>query len=187
MTITIFYITSCAIALTGLLFVWECGLRPLMLDNFRDKVFVVRDRLYLLAQEQRIDCNSEAYRAVEQFLNGVIRYAHRFSLSSFLLTTRAYREGSLGAEASSSTALLQKIGAVQDVAVRNELNALVTDITYLLPRYIALSSLPFMICTAIYLMLRNSVPAVVKTKQAAVTTFKEEAFLSAKYERLATA
>lgn len=173
MTTAIFYTTSIVISVIGICAVWQLGLKPLMLDNFRDSLFFTRDRLYALAREGRIDCDSDAYRAVEQFINSVIRYAHRFTFMSFILwSTEANRLKIADEQAAPAIPLSGCIGALDDPALRTELSNIVQEILILLPRYIAKSSLMFIVGSAIYLAFRSVSPFIARSKQQAVESYE---------------
>ena len=178
----IFYITSIVTSATGIFAVWQLGLRKLRLDDFRDNLFAVRDRLYSLAQEGRIDCDAGAYRAVELFLNSLIRYAHRFTFMSFLLSVWDYDESqAYEGRVSSTQMMLEQIDKVTDNSVRDELQSIVRSATNLLPHYIAHSSLMFMLSSLVYVIFRSVSPRVEKSKQQAVESFETEAYRDSEF------
>ena len=182
MNSAIFYLTSMAISATGIFAVWQLGLKKLRLDDFRDALFLVRDRLYALAQSGQIECDSGAYRAVEIFLNSLIRYAHRFTFMSFLLSVRDYDSSKAFEGNDSPTAIMFKqVNGVSDEAVRAELLGIVSSATALLPHYIARSSLMFMLSGVFYLLFRSVSSRVERSKQQAVESFEAEAYRDAKF------
>ena len=183
MNFGVFYITSIVLSIAGLAALWEFGIKPLQLDNFRDSLFLVRDKLYLLAREGGIEHDAPAYRAVELLINSMIQYAHRFTFLSFLLSMH-WREKH-PQQIDHAANLLAAIDTVGDHRVREELRAIVVQATRLLPNYIGKSSLAFMALSGGYLLLRAASPRVASGKDAAVRTFTSDAYESAKTERYA--
>ena len=57
---------------------WHLGIRPYLLDRFREELFIIRDDLFDYAAEGHIDFDDPNYGAVREWLNGSIRLAHRF-------------------------------------------------------------------------------------------------------------
>jgi hypothetical protein len=182
MTAPIFYLSSLVFSATAIFALWQLGLKRLMLDDFRDSLFVTRDRLYVLAREGRIDCDDEAYRSVEMFINRTIQYAHRFTFLSFLFSI--IHEPDAVAQPSANSPweeMLKQIEKVKDDSVRLELTSLVREVMTLLPRYIGKSSLMFMISTIIYVVFRSFSPSIASGKQQAIKTFEVEAYRDAKF------
>lgn len=186
MTPAVFYVSSLVFSITGLFALWHFGIKELMLDDFRDSIFLIRDRLYALGKSNRLAYDSEAYRAVELFLNSVIRYAHRFSFSSFVLI-RVDEEKAYAESAPSAVVITNKINAVQDETVRRELNGMLEEVAMLLPHYIAKSSMMFILGSLIYYALRSVSTRVANSKREAVETFEREAVREANFSKYATA
>ena len=186
---SIFYLTVSVLALGCLWFLWQFGVRPLLLDNFRDAVFAQRDELYALAQSGRIQCESAAYRTVEKFLNGVIRYAHRFTFSSLVLghleMDKARERGDF---VDFSKEMFLEIEAVGDPFVKQELSRVVSRVGNLIPRFVAKSSLLFMMFALVYLAVRLFQPMLASDKKKeAVSAWEREAHLAATSDEYAVA
>lgn len=178
----IFYITSMVVSITGIFVVWQLGLKKLRLDDFRDALFVVRDRLYELAQSDQIDCDSGAYRAVELFINSLIRYAHRFTFMSFIMSMWDYDSDKAFEGGDSPTqAMFRQVNGVRDEKVRDELISIIRAATSLLPHYIARSSLMFMLSALFYVVFRSVSPRVEDSKRQAVESFETGAYREAKF------
>ena len=80
-----------------------------------------------------------------------------------------------------------KIAALPSEKARTELQRIVADITMLLPRYIAKSSLGFMTAALVYFTFRTVSPAIAREKERAITTFEREAYEAAKSDVYAAA
>ncbi|HZL27743.1 MAG TPA: hypothetical protein VFC39_14555 [Acidobacteriaceae bacterium] len=188
MTFPVFYISSIAFSGIGIFALWQLGLKRLMLDNFRDSLFITRDRLYALVREGRITCNDPAYRALELFINRTIRYAHRFTFLSFAFSVWHLETVKETASYSSqSRAMLEAVDAIKDESVKSELNALIGEVLILLPNYIARSSVMFMFGSLIYVAFRSVSPLIAQSKEKAVHTFEVEAYRDARFEGYASA
>lgn len=162
-------IAMCAL---GCLFIlWELGFRLLFLEDFRDSLFVVRDRLYALAQQDLISCDSPEYRSVEILINGLIRFAHRFS---FLMLVRARVLRSVEENSAAddfAMALINNINAVQDTRVRTELQNVVVETGVLLSKYIAKGSFCLIVLSA-----WRRIHSVPRLEKEAVSAIEREAY-----------
>jgi hypothetical protein len=54
--------------------------RNLEIDEFRQKVFALRDEMFDFASDGRISFDHPAYGQLRLLMNGVVRYGHRMSL-----------------------------------------------------------------------------------------------------------
>ena len=172
MNLDAFYscVTICACG--GLFLVWELGFRELFLEDFRDSLFVVRKRLYALSQEGRINCDSKAYRSVESLLNGVIRYAHRFTFVAMVLSLREmHRRASNGPDFTAE--LKGQVDTISDAQVRRELNAIMVETSTLMAKYIAKSSVCMRLTLLFFKVKKRPDP-----EQRAINNFEREAYLA---------
>ncbi|MGI9558227.1 MAG: hypothetical protein ACR2NQ_00975 [Thermodesulfobacteriota bacterium] len=66
--------------MVGFLFVWAIwsfGLRPMLVDSFRQRVFEIRDEMFYYAAKSGVDFNHPAYGTLRTMMNGYIRFAHK--------------------------------------------------------------------------------------------------------------
>ncbi|QMV18364.1 hypothetical protein GOB94_06450 [Granulicella sp. 5B5] len=188
MTSAIFYMSSIVFSGVAIFALWQFGLKKLMLDDFRDALFAVRDRLYALAQDGRISCSAPAYRSVEVFINRTIRYAHHFTFLSFAMSVWHMQEASERENAGPpSEPMFKQVEALKDEDVKRDLISIIEEVSDLLPRYIAKSSLMFMIGSLIYVVFRSVSPIVARSKQKAVETFEVEAYRDEKFSHYSPA
>lgn len=188
MNSSIFYLTSIVFSICGFSLLWQLGFKPLLLAEFRDQLFAVRDRLYALAQQGKIRCDSQPYRRLEFFINGTIRYAHRFTFLSFVASQFSEEsEPNAPGRRDFSELLFGSLETVTDTAVRRELQLIALEVTTLLPRYIAKSSLAFIVGTVFYLALRSFSKSVALSKEKAIIEFEREAYSDALDQKLAHA
>lgn len=59
--------------------------RQLVLDRFRQNLFSLRDSLFDEARKGNIDFESDAYQALRQTMNGLIRFGHRMNMPNTIL------------------------------------------------------------------------------------------------------
>jgi len=78
--------------------------------------------------------------------------------------------------------MMSDVEAIEDRAVRDELKGIIADVTVQLPRYIAMSSLMFMLSSVIYVVFRSVSPLIAKSKEKAVESFEVEAYRDAKFD-----
>jgi hypothetical protein len=73
----------CVVFLTVvLLTLWSSA----RLDDFRQKMFALRDELFDCAADGNIDFDDPAYRLLRQSMNGTIRYAHQLTFFRVCVT-----------------------------------------------------------------------------------------------------
>lgn len=156
-----------------------------MLDNFRDSLFALRDKLYDLAADGRVTCDSEAYRGLELFLNGMIRYAHRFTFLTFLLSSlKSEQDQKEKDSVHFAQDLVMKIMRVDDEIGRTLMLDMLTEVRKIVYPYLAKTSLFFMLMAALLQLLRLFRPIEAHDKQDhAVYVFEREAYLAAKSDR----
>jgi hypothetical protein len=59
-----------------------------VIDVTREQLFELRDRLFDIASEGKLDRNSESYRVLREMFNSGIRFTHRISLVQFIMVSR---------------------------------------------------------------------------------------------------
>ena len=85
---TLFQSTTALVALLIVLL----GLWPQMrLDQFRQKMFAVRDELFDYAATGKINLDHSAHRLLRQSMNGFIRYAHQLTFFRIVLVVLIWK------------------------------------------------------------------------------------------------
>lgn len=79
------YVVLSIVGLLLLWALWSFGLRPALIDMFRQRVFEIRDEMFDYAAEGNIDFNHPAYGTIRTLMNGYIRFAHRIDISLFIV------------------------------------------------------------------------------------------------------
>ncbi len=65
--------------------VWSWGLKPSLLNGFRQSIFAIRDEMFDYAADGGIDFNHPAYGTLRTIMNGYLRFAHRIPDLSFIV------------------------------------------------------------------------------------------------------
>ena len=79
----IFQSSSALALLMVVFFVWRAHLRT---DEFRQRMFAIRDEIFDYASSGHIDFEHPAYQLLRNSMNGFIRYAHRLTFFQLMLT-----------------------------------------------------------------------------------------------------
>ena len=111
--------TTIAVAVLFLTyFLW----RRLRLDIFRDHLFHLRERWFDLALDpgSTIQFDSPLYRSVEQFLCGMLQFAHRVSFSFVVLVRIGERIQNIETDVEPIERITEGIGKVPDEYTRNK-------------------------------------------------------------------
>lgn len=104
----------------------------------RQELFELRDRLFDIAADERIEFSDTAYKQLREYLNGCIRFAHKITFGSFMAAA-AY-PGSL---AHKKYNLPEAIERVTDEEVRQEMRDIFLKSVFILLRHMVIRS-PFL-------------------------------------------
>lgn len=177
-----FYLTVTVTALCGIWIVWEFGFKSLFLDAFRSRLFELRAELFAMAKEGKLSFDDEAYRVIELVLNGSIRFAHRLSFLSYIMSSlenhRAKRDDRDYVDFSQQIAL--KVSRLSPAA-QTELLSILVKLRSALALYLVATSLIFKVAMCIYLVVKLFRPKQAESKVTQqVYVIQREAYLSAK-------
>ncbi|CAI2716935.1 hypothetical protein [Nitrospina watsonii] len=73
------------IAVLSLFLQWHYCWRPFMLNNFRARIFKLRDEFFDFASQGGISFNEDVYIEMRKRCNCILRFAHRLNLTNLLL------------------------------------------------------------------------------------------------------
>ena len=73
-------VLSVAVSFAGLWILTHWIFQEFFVDNFRQSIFAIRDRLFDDARDGLVAFDHPAYGLLRQTMNGYIRFAHKFSL-----------------------------------------------------------------------------------------------------------
>jgi hypothetical protein len=68
--------------------IWSFGIKLLMLDWLRERLFELRFKLFEMGMEDQIKFDDPAYRSFELLFCGLLRFAHRITFLSYLFSAR---------------------------------------------------------------------------------------------------
>lgn len=85
MTILTVYFVVFVTLIVALVFLWLNAFRHLFLEQYRQRLFRIRDDLFNAAHSGEISFDDPGYHALRYMINGMVRYAHKTSATSFAL------------------------------------------------------------------------------------------------------
>jgi hypothetical protein len=145
------YLVSWVGAVCAAWFLWEFGIKVLMLDVMRERLFEIRFQLFRLGMSGEISYDNEAYRAVETLMSGLIRFGHRITFLTWLFSTfeveRAKKEKDYVDVSAQITLKISRL----EPETQAKLIALLKDVQSAVIVYTAFSSLLFL---SIYLTFK---------------------------------
>ena len=81
------YLLSAVGAVCAAWFLWTLGIKVLLLDGMRERLFEIRFELFRLGMSGELPFDNEAFRAVETLMCGLMRFGHRITFLTFLLSS----------------------------------------------------------------------------------------------------
>jgi hypothetical protein len=149
------YLTIIVMAVAGLWFVWDLGLKKLFLDGFRERLFELRFQLFKMGESGELSFDDEAYRAIETLICGLLRFGHRVTFMGFILSMR---EQALAKKSDDyvdySKQIELKISRTPP-DVQSQLRKILSDVHSMVTIYMAVSSLLFMVASVVLALLRG--------------------------------
>jgi len=105
--------------------IWSClifgVIRYARLDDFRQRMFAVRDELFDFAADGNISFNHPAYTLLREQMNGFIRYGHDLTVFRLLMTALMAKITGRVAEKSWFREWKTAVDSIADRAVREKL------------------------------------------------------------------
>ncbi len=135
------------IALAVLWFVYDLGLRQLVLAFYRNRLFQLRFELFTLGMAGELAFESDVYRSLEILLNGLVQYAHTVSYYAYRVAVNEERKNASHSEPYRYRAfreLLDHIDSLPQPA-RADVQRLLADTQKALAKYMALTSPVFLL------------------------------------------
>ncbi|WP_263367010.1 hypothetical protein [Edaphobacter bradus] len=144
------YLMSWVSAACAIWLVWSLGIKPLVLDAYRERLFELRFQLFQLGVDGKLSFNSDTYRTLETLLCGLLRFAHRVTLVTYALSRieqdKAKKEPDHG---NLSQQITLKISRT-DPEAQEKLYKLMNELRDAIFLYIAFSSILFMLIAAAF-------------------------------------
>lgn len=140
--------------------------RDFTIDRARQEVFARRDAIFDIARDGGLSFESDEYRAVRDWLNGLIRHMHRFSVWRLILL---FRRGS----ARGGVSVLDAIASIEDPEVRAQVQRHVGAASFATAQLIITSSLVALLALQLTLLARRlglrTISSAARSAEAAVS------------------
>lgn len=145
----------------GLLLLMYYIYRRLFLDSFRDRLFHLREEWFNLAidPDSTLVFESALYRSVEQWLCGILRFAHRISFFFIIVERINERVQNVDMDVSPVEQITRTVNKIPDEHTRKAALAIWNEIPWLILRYLLLTSFLFFFWTMfqfVRLVLRSA-------------------------------
>lgn len=173
------YIMSAALALAGMYLLWSHAIRALFLDMARERLFALRAEMYALAAKGEISFDDEAYRSLETLFCGLLRFAHRVTFLTFLLSLiSTERAGKDKNYVNVSAQIALRVSRLEP-ETQQKISVILKSVHDTLVLYVAFSSLLFLSICAVYLVLDLlGIHRLEETKDNVVDALEREAYIA---------
>lgn len=169
------YFTAGIAALGGLCFLWDVALKGLFLDILRERIFSLRFELFEMGVSGELGFDTDTYRSMEILLSGVLRYAYRFTLFTYLFSMREQNRARKEKQFEDVAQQLSLKIARATPATQKKLHQMLEELHNALILYMAFTSLAFMASGLIYAILQ-ALNFVKASKREITAVFEQEAY-----------
>lgn len=131
--------------------------RDISVDNYRNELFRIRHRLFMLAtKSEDFGYDSEAYRYFETNINNSIRFAHKLDFIRLFVTSNIFKYKKIDTRyiESERKAILK---AVKNQNTNKELKNIENEITNAMYKYFIKTSLTFKVMLVISLFKNSKI------------------------------
>lgn len=136
-----------------------------LIDDFRQRMFAIRDELYDYASNGNIGFEHPAYKLLRQSMNAFIRYGHKLTFGQVLLTVVEWQLLSDQPTLKGSEKLEHAIGNIPNVEVRERLERFHSRATNLAIRSLVLGSFTLMFVVGCLAIARSLTRGITNIKQ----------------------
>lgn len=148
------YILFLVSGLSGLWLFWDHALKPLLLDEYRERLFALRFSLFRLGMQGKLPFDSDVYRQIETLLCGLLRFGHNVTFLTFFMSRDAQeRARKEKGYIDLSAQLTSKIACLQP-EVKQEVDEILIGLRKAILRYISFTSLLFLTFAVVVLIAR---------------------------------
>jgi hypothetical protein len=120
--------------------VWTFGIRPLEVAKTRSQLFELRHLLFKMGCENEIEFSSVSYRMVEDYLNAIIRNAHKVTFFRVLIMWSVVRKNSWAFDSVDN--LIKTIDGIPNKKVSKNLKFIHILGMFLITRQLCMSFFP---------------------------------------------
>ena len=122
--------------------IWSLGIKSLLLDLFRERLFEIRFGLFSLGLNGELDFNDPAYRSIETLFCGLLQFAHRISFLTYIVSVRERYRAMKDKDYVDVSKLIALRVSRLDPTLQSELNKLAYEARKALTLYMVFNSLP---------------------------------------------
>lgn len=179
------YLLSAVGAVCAAWFLWSLAIKAMLLDGMRERLFEIRFRLFELGMSGELAYDNEAYREIETLLCGLLRFGHRITLMTWVISRiEIEREKKHKDYVDVSAQITLKISRLQP-STQQKLFAILNDVHTILIGYAALSSLLFLSIYSVLKVLQLfGLWHPDREKEKVTRVIEREAYLAEKYRGL---
>lgn len=172
--------------------IWDEGIRKIILNQYRHELFMLRHNLLLFAAKNNVMLTSSSYTQIRDIINNNIRFAHKLNYVYFIFMLYNLRKHS-GLLAEAQNEILSVIKSEKNEEIRESYSKYLERLTYINYKYLVISS-PIVwvkISSKIFVMLlknfgislNESFKKVIKNYQTSNPVFYEIVYMEKEIER----
>ncbi len=172
--------------------IWDAGIRKIILNQYRHELFMLRHNLLLFAAKNNLVLTSSSYTQIRDIINNNIRFAHKLNYIYFIFMLNKLRKHS-GLLSDAQNDLLAVLNSEKNEEFRQSYSKYLERLSYINYKYLVISS-PMVwlkIFFKIFLMLiknfgislNDSFKKVIKTYQSNNPEFYELVYMEKEIER----
>ena len=120
--------------------IWSKGMKPLLLDALRESLFEARFQLFQLGMDGELAFDDPAYRSVEIVINALIRYGHRITFLSYVVSKREQERDETGRGYLDLSETIAAAAIRSNPKVGSDLGSILLRVRQATFRYMALTS-----------------------------------------------
>ena len=118
----------------------------ILVDMTRQRLFEIRDDIFLYAANGRIEFDSDIYDELRDRLNSAIRYCHKARFSTVFAVILVH-----GSQEKQEKSLMDIVSNIEDADLRNDLEEKVVEATFFLANLMVLRS-PILLILSVVLL-----------------------------------
>jgi hypothetical protein len=137
------YLVIWVTAACAALLIWSLGIKRLILDKFRQRVFELRFELFTLGMNGELSYDDPAYRSYEVLLCGLLRYAHRISALTYFVSVIERNRAKKSKDYVDVSQQIHLRVSRLSPPLQDKLNEIAKKANTVITLYMVFSSLPF--------------------------------------------
>ncbi len=167
--------------------VWKYGLKKLLLDALRERLFRLRFQLYEMGMSGELEFDSKPYRTAELIINGVIRFAHRMSFLTYAYSrVEQERAKKLPGYVDLRVELMEQLETLPP-QTRAKLGGIMKDTREAILAYMLLASIPTMIVYSLWILISELTTSKPRKKSEIGEVIQAEAYAVERRRSLSSA